>query len=253
LNGERIAKAEWGSKVGTVLRVEVVERRAACALVAFTERGEALVYSLPFLEHLGSLQLPQSSLNHHLSTDSSGDYLFHVVDPNTGLARQTQYCTLFATRRMAPYAAPLVDLTAGRGSVPPQPAPVSLEPQSVIGSVLGYLGRGVVSGAEIDALLAGPDRPPPPQSIYNAQGRLRPASHERTEDTGGTSLKGASDSMSSGVSDLYNRLGSALAERGQMLGDLEESFNSLEQGSKGMLAQAQKLAAQQSAKRWFGF
>lgn len=63
----------------------------------------------------------------------------------------------------------------------------------------------------------------------------------------------------------------------QMLGDLEESFNSLEQGSKGMLSQvrtvssiefekhladaqyyqfdvqAQRLAAQQSGKRWFGY
>jgi hypothetical protein len=55
-----------------------------------------------------------------------------------------------------------------------------------------------------------------------------------------------------------------------MLGDLEENFKSLEQGSKGMLSQvtglevlvsaasdlqlqAKRLAAQNSAKSWFGF
>ena len=61
--------------------------------------------------------------------------------------------------------------------------------------------------------------------------------------------------MSSGVADLYNRLGSALAERGyasrfiiskqevniawyrEMLGDLQQSMDSLEQGSKSMVEQ----------------
>lgn len=36
--------------------------------------------------------------------------------------------------------------------MPSQPSPAPLEPQTVIGSVLGYLGRGVTTGTEIDAL-----------------------------------------------------------------------------------------------------
>jgi syntaxin-binding protein 5 len=35
-----------------------------------------------------------------------------------------------------------------------------------------------------------------------------------------------------------------------MLGDLETSVNSLEQGSKSMLAQAKLLAVKQTAKSW---
>lgn len=76
----------------------------------------------------------------------------HVLDPATGIARQTIYGTLFATRRVAPYAAPSIDFMVGHGSVPSQPAPAPLEPQTVLGSVLGYLGRGVTTGTEIDAL-----------------------------------------------------------------------------------------------------
>ncbi|CCM03745.1 uncharacterized protein FIBRA_05891 [Fibroporia radiculosa] len=115
--------------------------------------------------------------------------------------------------------------------------------------MLGYLGLGTVSGAEIDELFAGPNRPLPKPS-YDPRGS---PSVELKREQGPSVIKAASDSMSSGVSDLYNRLGSALAERGQKLGELEETFSSLEQGSKGMLAQAQKLAAQQSAKKWFAF
>ena len=45
------------------------------------------------------------------------------------------------------------------------------------------------------------------------------------------------DSLASGTSDLYNRLGSAMSERGQMLDGLEETVNSLRTGSENMLAQ----------------
>jgi len=38
-----------------------------------------------------------------------------------------------------------------------------------------------------------------------------------------------------------------------MLGDLEQRFNSLEEGGKSMVEQAKRLAAQQATKGWFGF
>ena len=112
--------------------------------------------NIPLVRHLSPLTRHQEACSppthRRVSADSTGDYLTHVLDPATGIARQTIYGTLFATRRVAPYTAPSVDLMVGRGSVPAQPAPVPLEPQTVFGSVLGYLGRGVTTGAEIDAL-----------------------------------------------------------------------------------------------------
>lgn len=199
------------------------------------EQSLAYVLFQPFQCHILTFH------TRNVSTDPTGDYITFVLDPTTRLTLETRYGTLFGTRRAAPYAPPLVDLAFGRPPVPPQPAPVSLEPQSVIGSVLGYLGRGVMSGAEIDVLceyfmlthvlyfhldrnspcvlpcaVAGPDRPEPPQSNYDPAGRVPPSSKTTGKDKDNT-VKSAADSMSSGVSDLYNKLGTALAERGYVL------------------------------------
>jgi len=221
-------------------------------LVAFTERQEALVYSLPFLELLHTLQL-SSSFAPPFAADDSGDLVSHMLHAS-GLARFTYLHTLFGTRRTSPYATPLIDLMHGRGTVPPHPQPVSLAPTSVVSSWLGYLaGQGAMTGDQVDALLAGPDRPvPPPTAAQRTTARPGPT-QDGSGPGGSSSASGTSGSISSGVGDLYNRLGTAIAERGQALGDLQESFDSLEQGSKKMLSQAKNLAAQQSAKRWFGF
>ncbi|EMD32655.1 hypothetical protein CERSUDRAFT_118683 [Gelatoporia subvermispora B] len=251
LTGERIAKTDWSSKAGAVLQTKVIEKNGSSVLVAFTDHQEALVYSLPFLELLQTLQLPPSFAP-PFTPDDSGDAVSHALHPS-GLARSTHLYTLFGTRRTSAYATPVIDLMHGRGTVPPHPQPVSLIPTSVISSWLGYLaGQGAMTGEQIDALLAGPDRPvPPPVAIQRPH---RPPPTERanmSESPSGANATAAP--MSSGVGDMYNRLGDALAERGQMLGDLQESFDSLEQGSKRMLSQAKTLAAQQSAKRWFNF
>ncbi|KAI0639923.1 lethal giant larvae like, C-terminal-domain-containing protein [Trametes polyzona] len=259
VNGERIAKAEWGSKVGTVQHVEVVERADSAALVAFTSLGNALVYTLPHLEHIHTFPLPALGSSDPPSTDGSGDFTTHTTFPAPAgsSARpllSTELHSLFTRRRTAPYALPLVDLAYRRGSVPPQPQPVSLDPPSVMGSVLGYIGSlsAASAGDQIDALLAGPDRPVPPPSRPNP--RPAPAASGGTTGSASqSSVSAATAGMSSGVADLYNRLGTALNERGEMLGDLQQSLDSLEQGSKSMVEQAKRLAAQQGMKSWFGF
>ncbi|TBU49995.1 lethal giant larvae like, C-terminal-domain-containing protein [Dichomitus squalens] len=260
VNGERIAKVEWGSKVGTIEHVEVVGRLDSCALVAYTSRGQGLIYSLPHLELIHTLELQTSALTEPPSTDDTGDYITHTAFPVPAGSSfrpllTTEIRTLFNSRRAAPYELPLVDLTRGRGSVPAQPQPVSLGPPSVMSSVLGYIGSLTVAGAgdQIDALLAGPDRPiPKPHSKLAERPRANSPEAGSTSPAQ-TSVSAKASEMSSGVGDLYNRLGTALQERGEMLGDLQQSLDSLEQGSKNMVAQAKNLAAQQTAKRWFGF
>lgn len=85
ITGEKLGRTEWGSKVGKVEQVEVVRKNgrllsliscpinpgsnvelttsplAAAVLVAYTDRRQAAVYSLPFLEHLHTLQMVQTS------------------------------------------------------------------------------------------------------------------------------------------------------------------------------------------------
>ncbi|KAI0363639.1 hypothetical protein BV20DRAFT_1057891 [Pilatotrama ljubarskyi] len=259
VNGERIARAEWGTKVGAVQHVEVVEKADSCALVAFTSLGNALIYSLPHLEHIQTIQLPALGSSDPPSTDGSGDFTTHTTFPTPAGSSlrpllSTELHTLFSHRRTGPYTLPLVDLAYGRGAVPPQPQPVSLGPPSVMGSVLGYIGSltAASAGEQIDTL-PGPDRPvPPPNRV------ARPAVAHPAPDGGAAaasseaSVSAAAAGMSSGVADLYNRLGTALTERGEMLGDLQQSLDSLEQGSKSMVEQAKRLAAQQGMKSWFG-
>lgn len=73
------------------------------------------------------------------------------------------------------------------------------------------------------------------------------APRARSPEAGGTegeqgslapNARNIANSASAGANSLYNRLGNALAERGEMLSGLQESFDALETGSKNMVSQA---------------
>lgn len=99
-----------------------------------------------------------------------------------------------------------------------------------------------MTGEQLDALLAGPDRPiPPPDPVQTSE--------DTTTDDG----PGVMKTIENARNGVYSRLNDALAERGEMLGNIEQQIGSLQQGSKDMVAQAKRLAAEQSARRWFGF
>ncbi|THH21204.1 hypothetical protein EW146_g293 [Bondarzewia mesenterica] len=256
LGDGRLARAEYGSKAGAANAVQVVERNGSYAFVAFTERHEALVYSLPNLDFLHSLPLPTISTLPP-SPDATGDFLkLTPLASYTSPIRRIHLHTLFNVRRG--YHTPLVSLTERADgtskTVPAQPQPVSIGPAgllSVAGSWLGGLvGQGSMSGDQIDTLLAGPDRPIPEKPA--PRGTTQGSGYKYAEwesNPAGASAAEASRTQST----LYERLHAAVAERGEMLGNLEESFNSLEQGSKSMVAQAKRLATQQTAKSWFTF
>lgn len=79
-------------------------------------------------------------------------------------------------------------------------------------------------------LVGGPDRPiPQPKDNTPAS----PGSNQSYADRANV----AKDSLAGGANDLYNRLGSAVSERGQMLDGLEDTVNSLRTGSENMVAQ----------------
>ncbi|KAF8506641.1 lethal giant larvae like, C-terminal-domain-containing protein [Russula emetica] len=261
-SNERVARVEWDHKVGNVVRAQVVERNGSYALVVFTDRHDSLVYSLPMLEHLHTLPLPTAS-SIPLSVDFTGDFLTLVPlrDPaNTSPAPSAAVVgspssanclrldTLLNIRRG--YHIPLVSLTERKDDtqqhdVPPAPTPVSLGPADWKSWLGGLVGSASVTGDQIDALLAGPDRPVPEKP------KPRAAQGGYTEWDAGPSKAGATATYTARAkNNLYDRLHSAAAERGEMLGDLETSVNSLEQGSKNMLAQAKLLAVKQTTKSW---
>ncbi|KAJ7651666.1 WD40 containing snare-dependent exocytosis protein [Mycena polygramma] len=216
LTGARIGKVDWGNKTGAVCSVQIIEKMGSHALLAFTDGHDALAYSLPNLEYICTLQLPVAGAS--LSCDSTGDWMAYTMNDTAGAIDQASYGTVLNFRRA--YTPPSINFSTTKPTVPSQPQPVSLGPTSV--------------------LIGGPDRPIPV-----------PETKPRTDATPATT--GSLAETAAGVqNNLYSRLQSAMGERGQMLGDLEDRFNSLEEGSRSMVTQAKRLAAEQSAKSWFG-
>ncbi|KAF8078966.1 hypothetical protein FPV67DRAFT_88576 [Lyophyllum atratum] len=261
INGERIGKVEWGSKVGAIQGVQIVERLRSHVLVVTTDRHDALVYSLPQLEYILTLKLPPVSSS-SLSLEESGDFIAWTPHPSAGTIHQATYGTLFDIRRT--YKLPDIDFVCTKPVVPTAPQPVSMGPASMLGSWFTF--NQSMTGAQLDDLrtfafhhrcrlypylmltlalvVGGPDRPipVPEQQPRNAQGG--------PDIAGGVSRVAAAAAATQ--ASLYGRLTSSLSERGQVLNDLEERFNALEEGSRNMAAQAKRLATQQTAKSWFG-
>ncbi|KAG0700674.1 WD40 containing snare-dependent exocytosis protein [Suillus ampliporus] len=220
ISGERIAKVEWNSKKNKVGHVQVIERNNSHVL-----------------KHLHTFSLAEVCEN-VVSVDETGDFIgtrFH----ESGVLEQIVFGTLFKTRRV--YDHPIVDLTSFHCEIPPHPQPVSVGPPSLLGSWFRY-GKPIMTGEQLDELLAGPDRPIPPPVIVQTSQNTTPGDGP-----------GVMKTMENARGGVYNRLNDALAERGEMLGNIEQRIDSLQQGSKDMVAQAKRLATEQGARRWFGF
>ncbi|KAH6917033.1 lethal giant larvae like, C-terminal-domain-containing protein [Coprinopsis sp. MPI-PUGE-AT-0042] len=239
IDGERLGKADWGTKHGAAITVQVVERLASKALAVVTDKQMGLAYSLPSLELISAFKLlpyqPRS-----FTIDQSGDWVAFYAKKPDGPIDAITHGTFFDVRRAR--SLPHINLSLKKCSVA-QPQPVSMAPASLIGSWINYYQT--MSGRQLDDLFGGPDRP----IIVKA-----PKVEERAATDGGPSAAANLASSTAQVqSTLFNKLTAAMNERGQMLNDLEERFKSLETGSQNMVAQAKKLAAQQTAKSWFGF
>jgi hypothetical protein len=237
ISGDRISKVEWNSKKNKVGHVQVIEKNNSHVLVAFNDKPEAMVYSLPYLDHLHTFSLAKVCEN-IVSVDETGDFIASRRH-ESGVFEQIVFGTLFKTRRV--YDHPIVDLTSFHREIPPYPQPVSVGPPSLLSSWFRY-GKPIMTGEQLDALLAGPDRPIPlPDPVQTLQ------------DTTAGYVPGVMKTMENARSGVYSHLNDALAERGEMLGNIEQRIDSLQQGSKDMVAQAKRLATEQSARRWFGF
>jgi hypothetical protein len=86
VTGDRLSRVEWPVKAGTVVEVKMVERTDASALVAFTDRCQALVYSLPGLELMHMLDLPYNSKM------SVHPYISYRVFPDLQAQRSRDLC-----------------------------------------------------------------------------------------------------------------------------------------------------------------
>jgi len=243
LTGNTAGKAEWG-KNRTVEGANVVMKSGVSTFVAITTNREVLVYSLPALELMHTFHfngLPMAIV----SLDYTGDFIEMAVDERSGIIHTTRLGTILNVRR--PSGKYFIDLVSSRKSIPAPPQPIPLvSPAKVdigasLGSMLGY-GRSI-SGDQFDVLLAGPDRP-----------LDTPTSAAVATKFPSEAAKAAQAMANQGYqvgSDLYTNLTNAINERGDTLANLQDKFSSLESGSRAMVAQAKRLAAEQTAKGWF--
>ncbi|KAI3622792.1 wd40 containing snare-dependent exocytosis protein [Moniliophthora roreri] len=241
INGDRLGRTEWSSKVGQVLSTQIVEKLGSRALVAFTDRNEALAYSLPDLEFLYNLELPPIRRSLPITVDETGDFVAWTLHPECGLIQEATYGTMFDSRRVNSPSDVVFSTSKPISPTPPQP--VSVAPESFFGAWFKF--SSTMTAEQADILFGGPDRPIPKPQI--------PVDTAAPEDKNTPPARVAAAQATSTQNSLHNRLTSALEERGQMLGDLEDRFNSLEQGSRSMVNQAKRLAAEQTAKSWFKF
>jgi hypothetical protein len=109
-----------------------------------------------------------------------------------------------------------------------------------------------MTGAQIDDILAGPNRPGPridPETEALEAQQLKASTAVRFEKP--TTSRPVAGSTSSASDDIYSRLTTAVNERGEMLTGIEESFNSLTTASQQMVAEAKKAALKSTARGWF--
>ncbi|KAG6842463.1 hypothetical protein C0991_007593 [Blastosporella zonata] len=204
INGERIGKVEWGHKAGEVLGVQIVENLGSHVFVVATNKHDALVYSLPQLEHIMTLRLPPILMS-SFSLDESGDFMAWNFHPASRTMNQVTYGTLFNIRRA--YEQPDMDLASTKPVVPAAPQPVTAGPASMLqfGSWLPF--NQSMSGAQLDVLLGGPDRPVP-----------QPEQQQTRSFYGGADLSTSASQVAAAAAatqaSIYNRLTSALGERG---------------------------------------
>ncbi|KIO20138.1 hypothetical protein M407DRAFT_11057 [Tulasnella calospora MUT 4182] len=253
ITGNQVGHVEWASKskgfAGAIQTARVISRSGYQVLAVFHDGQKVSLYSLPDLDFIRVLDIqpsqdPTSTMT--IACDQEGDYLILMRSEREMATPSLHYGTLFDFRRLK---RPLIDLGEPRLQSPdeyPVPSLASLLPQNTAGSFSSWIWGApkLLRGPELDALLAGPDRPPA-RTIRSENPPRDPA--ERV-----IRHKGIAPAKQPGARpDLYSRLRSAAAERGEALEDLGEKFSALESASKDMAGQAKKLAAQQAARSWF--
>ncbi|KAG9016596.1 hypothetical protein FRB90_002877 [Tulasnella sp. 427] len=254
VTGKQVGHVEWTAKIknvsaGAVHTAKVLSRSGYQVLAAFHEDQKVSLYSLPDLEFIRVLGIPplyDSTVSATVSCDSEGDYLALLETHSRKAHQSLHYGTLFDFRRPK---VPLVDLGEPRLKAPeeyPVPSPVALVPPASSSGLSSWIWGPpkTLRGSDLDSLLAGPDRPPP--RVARSDSRPKSSTARVPHHKGIAPTK-----QPEARTDLYSRLRSAAAERGEALNDLGEQFSSLESASKDMAGQAKKLAAKQAARSWF--
>ncbi|EIW71752.1 hypothetical protein TREMEDRAFT_27343 [Tremella mesenterica DSM 1558] len=248
-SGERVAKVELEEE--ELSSVFYITRHGQKVLVALTTHGTAIFYSVPFLEYITTMDLSfgidSRTLGKISMDDRSGDFVeYH--SPN-----EINLRTLFLFRKPLP---PRLDACTLRRPIPAQPQPV--------GATWGawIWGGAPLTGAALDAIVAGPTRPPLPKPLPAPKRSLiswgdppdetvkvvTPATTTVPPKRTAVKKQTAPNRDSREREDAYTELVHATQERGNYLDDLGEHMNQVSISASNYLSSARNAAMKQAAK-----
>ncbi|WVR08305.1 hypothetical protein IAU60_005358 [Kwoniella sp. DSM 27419] len=249
-NGERVAKVELESD--ELSDVCYVTRHGQRVLVAITTTGAALFYSVPHLEYITRMDLfygrQGRSIGKISIDDRSGDFVEYSGPLDINLR------TFFHFRKPFP---PRIDPCYVKRAIPPQP--VSLAASSYVGSWIW--GGAPLTGAQLDSLIAGPTRPPPPAVPPPSKPLVSwgkpPEEPEKIRLTAGTGAMPKRTAVGKQKAptrdarertDVYSEMTDAARERGNYLDGLNDSLRDVSMSASNYVAQARNAAMKEAAK-----
>lgn len=218
--------------------------------MAIKTNGVADILSLPALEPIASVRLdfglPGRRLGRFSIDSSSGDYI-EYISPMEIYVR-----TLFSWRKPLP---PRLDPCTIKHALPPVPLP------KPVGWGDWLWGLAPMTGAQFDAIIAGPERPP----VQKPVAPRKPAAplitwgevEEKVPVYKRPEVKSAASSSNTNAattllkpvrSDIYSEMTRAVRERGNMMESLEDQMESMTQSAVDYVNTARKTAAKQTAK-----
>lgn len=245
ITGTRVGRVNWDAKQN-IIHASLVERNGSQSFVAWGSKGEILIYTLPSLEllHTSTFSPMPASLN-LISVDITGDFIYCETTERPAMSRVTLASLFFRGVYDEPVTALLEHMTT-TPPIPPQPQPAPPGLSSVLSAWLGC-HTSASEEQQLDNIFAGENRPVPRLRLPDSGSRdVEPADHSSAQSAVANTLRRAQD-------DVYGRLSSALTERGELLGAVEQRVESTAQRTEEMVAEARRVAAKQGAKRWFGF
>lgn len=234
ITGDIVGKVKWDDH--KMVNALIVERNGSQSLVAYGNEGEVLVHTIPHLESLHVITLspkPESPI----SVDKTGYLVYCDAMTNSRVQSTVTLATLFSSGHA--YDDPFTALMEHATTISPQHQSAHTGWTSLLAT--WFHSTDYMTGERLDSIFAGYDRTVPIGTSNKLQ--------KNQPDPAGFELPTTQPVQTV----PFQRLHSALAERGQMLEDLERHLDSLTQGTQDMVAQAKRLAAEQEAKKWFGF
>ncbi|GAA5828420.1 hypothetical protein JCM11251_006237 [Rhodosporidiobolus azoricus] len=221
----------------------VVQQQGCSALVVQSTNRMLSVFSLPELRQVARLSFEASVHDAAgiISLCSDGDLVQHL-DP--------LHIRLHTMRDMYRPSFP-PKLTVFDPSIP---IPAQTSALQAVGSVLGswFGGQKVYSGAEIDSILGGPNRPPPknrpapgaPPPLVSAAAKKATGSNSPTP-MQTQFIQGATDS----ARDIMARTNAALEQRGEYLGYIQEKLGAAADEAAKFAAETKRTAQQEAFKK----